>query len=99
MGIIVPAVWKKFYREGVTFVTGTYAPERNFGFVITDGKFLPDVYVPQEDAMGARRGDKVKVRITKYPDEVSGLRGEVTEIFGAAGDSGQRQKRLSPAMT
>ena len=78
---------EKILSRGVTFVTGTYAPERSFGFVITDGKFLPDVYVPQEDAMGARRGDKVKVRITKYPDEVSGLRGEVTEIFGAAGDS------------
>lgn len=77
---------EKILSRAVTFLTGTYDPGRSYGFVITDGRHMPDVYVAAENSMGAQAGDKVKVKITKYPDSISGMRGEITEIYGKAGD-------------
>ena len=37
--------------------------------------------------MEARPGDKVRVDITEYPDHSSVMKGEVTEIYGRAGES------------
>ncbi len=77
---------EKITSHGVTFATGIYSAGGNYGFVITDSKNLEDIFVRREDSMDAQSGDKVRVQITKYPDDTAGMRGVITEIYGKAGD-------------
>ncbi len=77
---------RKILSRGTKFVCGTYSAGGNYGFVLPDDSHLPDIYVAWEDSLKASDGDKVRVRITKYPDQTSGVRGVVEEIFGSAGD-------------
>ena len=78
---------EKILVRGVTSVTGTYEPGKKYGLVLTDSRHLPDIYVEDDETGRAERGDKVRVRITRYPDSVSGLKGVITEIYGKAGDT------------
>ena len=77
---------EKITDHSITFATGTYSSGGNYGFVVTDSKNLEDIFVQKEDAKGAESGDKVRVQITKYPDDTVGMRGVITEIYGKAGD-------------
>jgi len=45
-----------------------------------------DVYIPKGKTKQAKDGDKVVVRITRWPQGRQGLTGEVVEVLGAAND-------------
>jgi ribonuclease R len=71
-------------------IVGVFEHHESFGFVIPDDKRLyKDIYVPREKFGGAVTGQKVVVRIVKYPDARSAaIEGEVIEILGHKDDPG-----------
>ena len=70
-------------------VVGVYEDSRNFGFVISeDTRISRDIYIPKKDRNGAKDGDVVTVKITKWPEGQRKPEGVVTEILGRKGDRG-----------
>ena len=59
----------KVTERANTEVVGTFEKSRNFGFVIPDDKRISqDIFIPKADVNGAKDGDKVVVKITKWGD-------------------------------
>ncbi len=77
----------KITKRGITEVTGTVRLSKGFAFVISENKKVEDVYIPLNDTLGAKTGDKVRAVITKYPTDEVGLRGRIVENYGPAGDA------------
>lgn len=77
----------KIIKRGITEVTGTVRLSKNFAFVISENKKIEDVYIPGNDTLGAKTGDKVRAVITKYPTDEVGLRGRIVENYGPAGNA------------
>lgn len=76
-------------ERSITTVIGVYQDSKNFGFVICDDpRISRDVYIPKRDKNGAKEGDVVVVKITKYPSERRKPEGVITEILGKKGDRG-----------
>jgi ribonuclease R len=72
-----------------TEVVGTFQSFESYGFVIPDDKrIVKDIFVPQEAMKGAVEGQKVVVKIVKYPEGRSLAQGEVIEILGHKNDPG-----------
>lgn len=70
-------------------VVGTYEQSKDFGFVLPDNrKINMDIYVPGPLSAGAKTGDKVVVKITKWPKGRRNPEGKVIEILGQKGDPG-----------
>lgn len=70
-------------------VVGTFEQSRDFGFVLPDNrKINMDIYVPGALSAGAKTGDKVVVKITKWPKGRRNPEGKVIEILGHKGDPG-----------
>lgn len=70
-------------------VVGTFERSRKFGFVIPDdSRILYDIYVFQDETMGAREGDKVVAEITHWPEKRRNPEGRITEVLGYKGDIG-----------
>jgi ribonuclease R len=61
-----------------------------YGFVVPDSrKFYEDIHIAKDKLGAATDGDKVIVKLTKYPDgrAKSGLEGEVISVLGKAGQN------------
>ncbi|QKZ11281.1 ribonuclease R [Spirosoma sp. KUDC1026] len=62
-----------------------------YGFVIPDNKkFYEDIFIPEDKLGGANDGEKVIIRLTKYPDGKGGkqrFEGEVITVLGVAGQN------------
>ncbi len=70
-------------------VVGTFEQSKDFGFVLPDNrKINMDIYVPGALSSGAKTGDKVVVKITKWPKGRRNPEGKVIEILGQKGDPG-----------
>lgn len=68
-------------------VIGTYDKSKKFGFVIPDNsKIARDIFVRNENSMGAVTGHKVVVKIDDYGTEHKNPEGHVTEILGHMDD-------------
>lgn len=64
-------------------VVGTFEKSRNFGFVITDDKRLAqDIFIPKDEFSGAKTGDKVVVKITRWPEAHRNPEGKIIEVLG-----------------
>lgn len=69
-------------------ILGTFEKARGGGWVMPrDEKALWDLFVPTEDAAGARDGQVVWAEITEYPKESRSPEGRVVEVLGEAGDA------------
>lgn len=69
-------------ERGHKKIVGTYEYNKKFGFVIPDNdKLCKDIYVANQDAKGAKDGDKVVVDITTWHDTRS-PEGRVIEVLG-----------------
>ena len=67
-------------------VVGTYRERQRFGFVEPDDRKIPwDIYVKIDNAMGAREGQKVMVRVESWSPRPSG---RIEEVLGYPGDPG-----------
>ncbi|MGN0659332.1 MAG: ribonuclease R [Emergencia sp.] len=91
-------------REGIvdkvlvranTEVVGTFQRNRKFGFVVADDRRnTDDVFVRKADFRNAQSGDKVVVKITRYPEKNVSAEGKITEIISRYGEPGGEIKAM-----
>lgn len=77
-------------KRSTPFVVGTYQGNSRKGVVLPDeNHFSRQVQIPRGGNADAARGDKVLVRVNRWPDERrSDPQGEVVEVIGHPGDPG-----------
>ena len=76
-------------ERNTTKIVGIYEDCKNFGFVVSeDTRISKDVFISKKDRNGAKDGDVVTVKLTKWPDEKRKAEGVVTEVLGRKGDRG-----------
>ncbi len=64
-------------------IVGEYDSNENFGFVIADDKRIYyDVFVPKGRHQGAKNGDKVVVKVSKWPQKNRNPEGEIIDVLG-----------------
>jgi ribonuclease R len=78
-------------ERGRTELVGRIEVWPTYGFVIPDSKKIyDDIFIPESKLGGANDGEKVIVRLTKYPDPFSSkqrFEGEVVTVLGVAGQN------------
>lgn len=75
-------------RHKESFV-GTLSMRKNFAFVRPDDVlFGSDIFVPLDDSISAKDGDKVLIQITSWPDGKQSAEGKVERIIGHQDDIG-----------
>ena len=78
-------------ERGRTELVGRIEVWPTYGFVVADSKKIyEDIFIPKEKLGGANDGEKVIVRLTKYPDPHSHkqrFEGEVITVLGIAGQN------------
>jgi ribonuclease R len=80
----------RILERGRTELVGTFDEIPSGGFLVPEDKsWGSDVFIPREKKKGAKSGDKVVVKITKY-EAARGRNpiGEVTEVLGSSEDIG-----------
>src|SRR5665647_1078146 len=81
--------------RNITEIVGTFDSSNNFGFVIPDDKRQnDDVFIKKKDFKGAKKGDKVVVTISKYPEKGHKAEGFISEIISRYGEIGGDIKAL-----
>jgi len=79
-------------KRGSDTIVGTFQNSRNFGFVVPDDEKMPfDIFISKKKTLNARDGQKVVVRITKWPEPTKNIRkpeGEICEILGFSSEAG-----------
>ena len=64
-------------------VVGVFQKSKSFGFLVPDNKnFGTDVFIPKNACKGAKNGQKVVAKITRYPINGKNAEGKVIEILG-----------------
>lgn len=85
----------KILKRAITEVIGTFEKSKRFGFVVPDDrKINDDIFVVKKDFNGAQKGDKVVVKITKYPEKGDSAEGKIEEIVSRSGEAGGDIKAL-----
>ena len=78
-------------ERGRTELVGRIEVWPTYGFVVPDSKKIyDDIFISEDKLSGAKDGEKVIVRLTKYPDSRSNkqrFEGEVTTVLGQAGQN------------
>ncbi|MBZ4646589.1 MAG: RNAse [Clostridia bacterium] len=70
-------------------IVGTFESSKYFGFVVPDDrKISQDVFVPKDEFNGAKTGQKVVVKITRWPEARRNPEGKVVEVLGHKDDPG-----------
>src|SRR5690606_27087963 len=55
-----------------TRFVGVLEVQKHFAFLVMDSKFLSnDIFIPKDDLMGAKHGDKVVVEIVEWPEKAN----------------------------
>ena len=79
-------------------LVGTYQAEHSYGFVVPDeGGYLMDIYVPFSRSHGAVTGDKVSVKIVRFPHGRN-PEGEIEEILGKKNALGAEEKSVTVSL-
>ena len=85
---------KKISKEKNLFfdkqkVVGTFTKNKNFGFVIPDGKKVPtDIFISKKNIGNAKNNQKVLVEIIKQPSKGKKLEGKIIETIGNINENG-----------
>ncbi|MDF3000925.1 MAG: rnr [Bacillota bacterium] len=88
-------VIKEVVKRAVVEIVGTFEKSKRFGFVVADDRRInDDIFVLRKDFNGAKSGDKVVVKITKYPDKSDNAEGRIDEIISKSGEAGGDIKAL-----
>ena len=73
----------KVLKRGKDTIVGIFEPSRNFGFVVPDDKkFGSDIFISKKNFGGAKKREKVVVKITKYPEHGKKAEGKIVEVIG-----------------
>ncbi len=79
----------KILERGTNEFVGTFHKMGNWGYVSPENrKEGEDAHIGKKDLNGAEDGDKVIVKITKYPNEKQGAQGRIKEILSLRGEIG-----------
>jgi ribonuclease R len=79
----------RIVKRAVTQVVGLFTSHDSFGFVVPDDKRInKDIFIRAEGFKGAVTGQKVVVRIIRYPEGRTAAEGEIIEILGHKDDPG-----------
>ena len=90
------AIITKVISRNTTEVVGTFDKSKKFGFVIPESKKQKeDIFIRKKDFSGAKKGDKVVVQITRYPDQHNSAEGRISEIISRAGQPGGDIKAIA----
>jgi ribonuclease R len=82
-------VVERIIKRKTTTFFGTFQKTKSFGFVVPDDKRVKgDIFIPKNKMMGAKNGQKVIAKITKWPAEGRKAEGQVIEVVGNAMDPG-----------
>lgn len=88
-------VVQQILKRAATEIVGTFEKSKRFGFVIADDRrFNDDIFVLKKDFNGAQTGDKVVVKISKYPEKGNSAEGKISEIISRSGEAGGDIKAL-----
>lgn len=72
-----------------TRIVGTFENKGRFGFVVADDKRIPaDIFISEDNSLGAVTGHKVIAHITKFPKGKMSAEGKIVEILGHKNDPG-----------
>lgn len=83
-GIII-----KILKRANEKVVGTFEQSGSYGFVVPDDKKISmDIYIAREDFNGAKSGQKVVVKISKWPEGRRNPEGYISEVIGFLGETG-----------
>ncbi|MDI9860362.1 ribonuclease R family protein [Flectobacillus roseus] len=75
-------------EHGRSEIVGTIELLPNYAFVTPDSKRLyQDIFVPREALKDVKHGDKVIVKITKWPLGERKMEGVIQEVLGKAGEN------------
>ena len=70
-------------------IVGVYQKKKNYGFVKSDDpKILTDIFIPQNQDIGAQDGQKVLARIDTWDSPRTNPVGRIVEILGFPDDPG-----------
>ena len=90
------AIITKVLHRSTTEVVGTFDKSKKFGFVVPESrKQKEDIFIRKKDFYGAKKGDKVVVQITRYPDQHNSAEGRICEIISRAGQPGGDIKAIA----
>ena len=86
----------KVIERSTEYFIGTLHLSRKYGFVIPDKLNMPvDIYVELDDTKGAKEGEKVIVKIVKWPTRKNfSPIGVVTSVLGEAGSHDIEMKAI-----
>ena len=85
----VEAKIENVIKRAKSIYVGIFQENDSFGFVIPDDrKVYTDIYIPKIYCKKAQDGDKVKVKIKKYPQDGKNAEGEIIDILGNINDKG-----------
>lgn len=82
---------KKIINRNIKNIVGKVSKKKkdDFAFIIPDNKSINyDIFVKAKDLNGAVDGQKVYVKITKYPEDDRKPEGEVVEVLGFPDEDG-----------
>ncbi len=78
----------RIIKRANEYVIGTFQKSRHFGFVVPDDKKIAfDIFIPIEEAHGAKTNDKVNVKIIEWPEKHKKPEGKIVEIIGDIEDT------------
>lgn len=79
----------KIIKRANDTVVGSVQVNKNIIFVIPDDKKIDsDIFISNKGGKKYRSGQKVVVKITKWPDRFKGAAGEIKEVLGYADEVG-----------
>lgn len=79
----------KIIKRANNTLVGTVHVNKNIVFVIPDDKKIgSDVFISNKNIKKYKKGQKVVVKITKWPDKIKGAAGEIIEVLGYADEIG-----------
>ncbi len=79
----------KIIKRANDYIVGTFDSNDKFGFVTPDNpKLSQDVYIHREDFGEAQDGQKVVVKVTKWPQGRRNPEGVVSEVLGFIEETG-----------
>ncbi len=79
----------KVIKRANANVVGIYESSRYFGFVIPDDRRVPgDIFIPKDETLGAKPGQKVIAEIVKWPEKRRNAEGRIVEVLGDRDEPG-----------
>lgn len=79
----------RIVKRGHPKVVGTFQEGRNFSFVVPEDERLPrDIYIPHDQAKGAKPGQVVVVQLADWDDPARAPEGRVAEVLGFPDEPG-----------